>query len=102
MATTLADIDTLANSAPFIGKVTAAVLYVGAGIIKTVIDAGTATGLDKARVKLAEDSLADPVTYGQRFARILAVQPSITDASSDAAITNMVQAVWTYLSRVNL
>lgn len=102
MATTLADINTLTNSAPFVGRVTAAMLQVGAGIIKDVVDAGTATGLDKARMKLAEDAFADPAIYGARFARVLAVQPSLTEASSDAAIVSMVTTTWTYLAKVDL
>lgn len=102
MATALVDIATLADSGPFISRVTAAVLLVGADVIKTVIDSGNATGVDKARMRLAKDAIADPVTYGEQFARVLAVQPGITDATADTQILSTVTAAWNYLAEINL
>lgn len=102
MASTLADIHTLANSVPFIDKVTAAMYYVGTDIIRAVVDMEAPTGEDKARMRLAELAIENPAVYGKQFARILAVQPSMTLTSSDGDVVGMVTGVWRYLSRLNL
>lgn len=103
MADTLAGINTLATSAPFVERVQAAIVRVAVDIIKATNESATAvTPIDKARRGLAERVIEDRSTYAGHFAWMLASRTNITDAITDADLIQAVQVAWLHLAKIAL
>jgi hypothetical protein len=103
MADTLAGINTLATSTPFVERVQAAIVRVAVDIIKATNESvGAVTPVDKARRSLAERVIEDRPVYAGHFAWMLASRTPITDAITDTDLIQAVQQAWNQLAKIAL
>lgn len=84
----------------FLKRVTAAVTQYGVTVAKAVMSAGTPSGVDKARLGLAQAALTSPEVYGQQFAWALGSDLAVDATVDDDTIRSMVQDVYNIIAKV--
>lgn len=96
----LASAADLSVNATFLKRVTAAVTQYGVTVAKAVMLAGSPSGVDKARLGLAQAVLTSPSVYGQQFAWALGSDLAVDATVDDDTIRLMVQGVYNIIAKV--
>lgn len=90
----------LAVDAAFISRVTVSAAHYAVVVGNGYLAAPDGNGTNKARYLFAREVLADPTTYGSRFAWAIAADASVDGTVDDATITAKVAAVWNLFAGV--
>lgn len=93
---------TLAENSPFIKRVTAAMQRYAVMQGQDLLALSTPTAAEKQRLLLAQAALADPTSYGQRFAWAVAADATVDASVDDSTIAAKVAAAWDLIAAVPL
>lgn len=97
-----ADAATLAVTASFINRCTAAAQRYAAMVASQLIGSGSSSSNDKLRLILAQNVSLNPATYGERFAWLVASDGSITGDPLDEVIALKVSTLWDFVAGVTI
>jgi len=96
----LASAAVLAVDTGFLGRVCAAMQQYSVVVGKAILAAGSPSSVDKARLVLAQATLADPETYRERFAWALASDAEVDNTVDDATVRSKVADAYNLIAGV--
>lgn len=102
MAASYVDSAALAADPTFLSRVTAAMQRRAVAMGAQLVGSGSASGLDKLRLILAQKVLLSPTAYGATFAGAVASDASVDSTVDDPTLAAKVAAAWDLVAGVSL